>query len=270
MTDLQPILKKYPGATRDALIPILQEVQEAQGYLSRDCVIAIGQHLGLPASKVYGVATFYNQFRFQPLGRYNIQVCRGTACHVKGSEAVFNSVRKQLGIEEGDTDSDGLFTVQKVACLGCCTLAPAVQIDETTYGHVRTDTVSDMITDFLANEANRVPRTRKEQNDGEAVGEVRIGLGSCCVAGGSAKIRDALEESLETLKCRVDVKPVGCVGMCHQTPLVEVLIRRPDEQKQQITAKTAFYIPKSRPMKPERLSGGIFVPKDYYGVLKAL
>jgi NADH:ubiquinone oxidoreductase subunit F (NADH-binding)/NADH:ubiquinone oxidoreductase subunit E len=143
---------------------------------------------------------------------------------VKGASAVYDSVKKSLGITLGDTDSKGLFTVQKVACLGCCTLAPAVQIDETTYGHVRTDTVSNMITDFLENEANRVPRDALAMQKGITMGEVRIGLGSCCVAGGSAKIRDALEDSLVELKCKVDVKPVGCVGMCHRTPLLEVVI----------------------------------------------
>ena len=85
VTDLEPIVTKYPAGRRDVLIPLLQEVQDAHGYLSRDAVVRIGRHLRLPASKVYGVATFYNQFRFQPLGRFHVQVCRGTACHVKGS-----------------------------------------------------------------------------------------------------------------------------------------------------------------------------------------
>ena len=86
LTDIEPIVCKYPAGRRDALIPLLQEVQETHGYLSRDAVVRIGRHLRLPASKIYGVATFYNQFRFQPLGRYHVQVCRGTACHVKGSQ----------------------------------------------------------------------------------------------------------------------------------------------------------------------------------------
>ncbi len=86
--DIEPILERHPNARRDSLIPILQEVQEAVGYLSQDAVVRIGGHLGLPASKVYGVATFYNQFRFQPTGRFHVQVCRGTACHVKGSASV--------------------------------------------------------------------------------------------------------------------------------------------------------------------------------------
>lgn len=129
MTDLQFIFQRYPGAKRDALIPILQEVQDVQGYLSRDSVIAVGQYLGLPASKVYGVATFYNQFRFLPLGRYHIQVCRGTACHVKGSLGVLDAVRQDLGLEPGKTTRDGLFSLEVVACIGACGLAPVICIN---------------------------------------------------------------------------------------------------------------------------------------------
>ena len=88
MNDVDSVLKKHPRAGRDALIPILQEVQEEQGYLSREAVADISKHLNLPATKIYGVATFYNQFRFQPKGKYHFMVCRGTACHVKGSSRV--------------------------------------------------------------------------------------------------------------------------------------------------------------------------------------
>lgn len=145
MTDLQSIFQKYHGARRDALIPILQEVQEAQGYLSRDSVIAIGQHLGLPASKVYGVATFYNQFRFQPLGRYNIQVCRGTACHVKGSLGVLESLKRTLGIDAGQTTRDGLFSIEVVACLGACGLAPVLCINGEFHGNVKPESLGKLL-----------------------------------------------------------------------------------------------------------------------------
>jgi NADH:ubiquinone oxidoreductase subunit E len=97
-TDLAPVLQRYPNASRDALIPILQEVQQEQGYLSRDAVVQIGRHLRLPTSKIYGVATFYNQFRFQPQGRNHVQVCRGTACHVKGSAAILDAVKRELKV----------------------------------------------------------------------------------------------------------------------------------------------------------------------------
>ena len=127
--DLESILEQHPHAKRDALIPILQEVQERLGYLSRESVVRVGRHLNLPASKVYGVATFYNQFRFQPTGRFHIQVCRGTACHVKSSLAVLETVKRELQIGPGETTGDGLFSLEVVACVGACGLAPVICIN---------------------------------------------------------------------------------------------------------------------------------------------
>lgn len=128
--DLDAILSEYPDAGRDALIPLLQEVQEAFGYLSRDAILRIGRHLRLPASKIYGVATFYNQFRFQPIGKYHVQVCRGTACHVKGSHGVLEDVKQILKLQPGQTSRDGLFSLEVVACIGACGLAPVIKINE--------------------------------------------------------------------------------------------------------------------------------------------
>jgi NADH-quinone oxidoreductase subunit E len=126
---IEPILKKHPNARRDSLIPILQEVQEAQGYLSREAITRIATHLGLPPSKVYGVATFYNQFRFHAPGKLHVQVCRGTACHVKGSAAVLETARRFLKIEPGQTARDGVFSLEVVACLGTCGLAPVICVN---------------------------------------------------------------------------------------------------------------------------------------------
>lgn len=123
------ILADFPDATRDSLIPILQEVQEREGYVSRSAVVEIGRHLKLPASKIYGVATFYNQFRFSPIGKYHISVCRGTACHVKGSAAVLAALRRELGIDSGETTRDGLFSLEVVACVGACGLAPVISVN---------------------------------------------------------------------------------------------------------------------------------------------
>jgi NADH:ubiquinone oxidoreductase subunit F (NADH-binding)/NADH:ubiquinone oxidoreductase subunit E/Pyruvate/2-oxoacid:ferredoxin oxidoreductase delta subunit len=212
------------GRDESMVIPILQALQKEFKYLPEAALRRICEISDITPAQIEGVSSFFSQFRRSPAGKHMISVCDGTACHVKGADAVYSSVMNSLGIKTGDTDAAGTFTVQKVACLGCCTLAPAVQIDGVTYGHVRTDTVSSMLTDFLENEANRTPRSFQISEDGVSKGEVRIGLGSCCVAGGSAKIRDALEDSLAALSCKVDIKPVGCVGMCHRTPLVEVVI----------------------------------------------
>ena len=134
--DLDSILNEYPDAGRDSLIPLLQEVQEANGFLSRDAIVRIGRHLGLPASKIYGVATFYNQFRFQPIGKYHVQVCRGTACHVKGSYSVLEDVKQILKLQPGQTSRDGLFSLEVVACIGACGLAPVIKVNDEFYAEM--------------------------------------------------------------------------------------------------------------------------------------
>ncbi len=143
--DVEPILNEFGDAGRDALIPILQAVQERQGYLSREAMIEVGQHLDLPVSKIYGVATFYNQFRFQPQGKFHIQVCRGTACHVKGSARVLDAVRQALKIEPGQTSRDGLFSLEVVACIGACGLAPVICVNGEFYAGMTTEKVDKLI-----------------------------------------------------------------------------------------------------------------------------
>ncbi|HUS58962.1 MAG TPA: NADH-quinone oxidoreductase subunit NuoE [Planctomycetota bacterium] len=157
-TDIELILSKYQNGKRDVLIPILQEVQEQQGFLSRQAVIRVGRHLGLPASKVFGVATFYNQFRFQPNGKYHIQCCRGTACHVKGSAAVLEAIELALGIKAGQTTRDGLFSLEVVACMGACGLAPAINVNGEFFAGVAADSVREIINSY-----------RKADNDGKTV-----------------------------------------------------------------------------------------------------
>jgi len=127
--DIEPILMKHKGAQRDSLIPVLQEVQEACGYVSREAILSIGRHLGLPASKVYGVATFYNQFRFLPKGKYHVMLCRGTACHVKGSQKLLDTAVKLLKLKPGQTARDKMFSLEVVACMGACGLGPVVNVN---------------------------------------------------------------------------------------------------------------------------------------------
>jgi NADH-quinone oxidoreductase subunit E len=127
--DLQNIFQKFPDGQRDSLIPIMQEVQEVKGFLSKEAVVSIGEFLKLPASKIYGVATFYNQFRFKPLGQYHIQICRGTACHVKGSSSLLEVLKHELKINGGETTRDGLFSIEVVACIGACGLAPVIAVN---------------------------------------------------------------------------------------------------------------------------------------------
>jgi len=144
------LLDRFPNARREDLIPILQAVQEGFGFLSRSAMLEIGRRLNLPVSKVYGVATFYNQFRFQPLGRVHCQVCRGTACHVKGSAAVLDALRQHLRIEPGQTTRDGRYSLEVVACLGACGLAPVVAINGEFHAGVAADAVQKILRQYDA------------------------------------------------------------------------------------------------------------------------
>lgn len=161
-TDIGEILARHPNARRDALIPILQDVQEAAGYLSRGAVIRVARHLGLSAAKVYGVATFYNQFRFQGTGLYHVQVCRGTACHVKGSAKVLEVVQRALGVQPGQTGRDGLFSLEVVACVGACGLAPVICVNGEFYAGM-TPEKAKTIMDSYRKKATDDVKTKSRQ-----------------------------------------------------------------------------------------------------------
>ncbi|MGC9471934.1 MAG: NADH-quinone oxidoreductase subunit NuoE [Bacteroidales bacterium] len=143
--DIKEILREYPESGRSNLIPILQEIQERQGYLSPEAVKEVGEYLSLPASKIFGVATFYNQFRFEPKGKYHIQVCRGTACHVLGSATVLEELEKTLKIKAGQTTRDGLFSLEVVACIGACGLAPVISINGEFHARVTAASIHQII-----------------------------------------------------------------------------------------------------------------------------
>ncbi|GAB4285038.1 MAG: NADH-quinone oxidoreductase subunit NuoE [Candidatus Rifleibacteriota bacterium] len=148
MSVVEKVIKQISNPGRDSLIPILQAVQEEEGYISRESVIEIGKALNLPASKIYGVATFYNQFRFTPYGKYNIQVCRGTACHVKGSANLLNRLERELGILAGETTRDGVFSIEVVACIGACGLAPVIAINGNFHAKVTPDDIPGILEHY--------------------------------------------------------------------------------------------------------------------------
>lgn len=126
---LSSILSSFEGR-RDELIPILQRVQEQFGFLSQDNMLEVGRFTGVPESGVYAVATFYAQFRFTPIGRTSVTVCRGTACYVKGAKRILDEAEKQLGISEGQTTDDLEYSLETVACIGCCGLSPCIMINK--------------------------------------------------------------------------------------------------------------------------------------------
>ena len=142
------VLENYSFAKRDKLIPILQDVQAAEGFISKPAALKVAKHLNIPASKVYGVATFYNQFRFKPVGKHHVMICRGTACHVKGSAAVLKMCEEVLGIKAGDTSRDGLFSIEVVSCIGACGLAPIISINGEFHAKVTADKLRKLVEDL--------------------------------------------------------------------------------------------------------------------------
>jgi len=145
--DLVKIFEKY-AKKRENVIPLLQDVQEKYGYLSKENLISISEYLNVPTSNVYGVATFYNQFRLVPLGKHIIRVCRGTACHVKGSLKILEKLESELKIKAGETTEDGLFSLETVACVGACSIAPVITIDEEFYGRLQAKDVTALVEKY--------------------------------------------------------------------------------------------------------------------------
>jgi NADH-quinone oxidoreductase subunit E len=126
---LNKILSKYGGDKSD-LIPILQDIQSNLGYLSEEAIIEVSKFTGIPESEIYGVATFYTQFRFTPVGKRHVMVCKGTACHVKGAPQIIEGIERHLGIKEGEVTFDLEYSLESVGCLGCCALAPCAMVNE--------------------------------------------------------------------------------------------------------------------------------------------
>lgn len=211
------------GRDGEKVILILQEVQKKLNFLPSEALKHICRITDITPGQLSGVATFYSQFRHIPAGEHIIKICTGTACHVKGSTLISDSFKRTLGIDASTSTSiDKLFSVEEVACLGCCTLAPVVQIDHKTYGHVRPNQTEEIITDFLGSMDKK--GVTEELPEGDQIdAEVRIGLGSCCVAGGSREVLESVMEVKKDYELNIRLKAVGCVGVCNQTPLLEIV-----------------------------------------------
>jgi NADH:ubiquinone oxidoreductase subunit F (NADH-binding)/NADH:ubiquinone oxidoreductase subunit E len=257
------ILEDKGRAPHD-VIPVLQAVQDKFNYLPEAALARITAVSDITAAQIFGISTFYSQFRHKPVGKHIIKVCVGTACHVKGAMQVFDALARELELKNGeDTDDKGLFTLDQVACLGCCTIAPVVQIDDITYGHVSTEKVPEIIEDFL-NGSDKAGLVKYELNNSKlkSQGEIRIGLGSCCIASGSEEVKQELESTLNRQKIKVDVKQVGCVGICNQVPLME--IHKPGEIPAYYTKIQAAEVKKiiNKHFKPagpiEKIKSGIY------------
>ncbi len=212
------------GTQRSTIIPLLQAIQTEFSYLPYDAIERIYERTKIDRAQLISVSTFYSQFRYIPLGKHLIKVCTGTACHVKGASNVYDAFLRQLNIKEGGTTTDDkLFSVEKIACLGCCTLAPVVQIDEKIYGHVLPGKVDEVISDFIVLQANKKEEEIAKEKK-QLAGEIRLGMGSCCMASGSADIYQELQTASAQLGIEVKIKPVGCVGVCNKVPLIDVVL----------------------------------------------
>lgn len=143
--DLDTILKKYKQGRREDLIPLLQEIQTENGYLSEEAIVKVGSHLGLSTTKIFGLATFYDQFRFVPEGKIHIRICNGTSCFMSGSQAVINKFREELKIEPGQTTRNGNFSFEVVTCMGGCHHGPVIMINGDYTTHVRSEQVPELI-----------------------------------------------------------------------------------------------------------------------------
>ena len=139
------------SATAGSLIPLLQSAQDSYGYVPEKVINYISEFAGVPAAEIYGVITFYSQFRLKPLGKYIVKICEGTACHVNGAKSVVNMLLNELGIGIGETTDDGMFSVLSVACLGCCSLAPVMMINNEKYGNLTPDKVRKVLKKYRQN-----------------------------------------------------------------------------------------------------------------------
>jgi len=128
-----------------AVIPALQEIQDAYGYIPPAAIERIAENIGVPSSEIYGIVTFYSQFRLEPVGENLIKVCHGTACHLSGAERIAQAIAQATGAEEGETSRDGKFTVERVACLGCCSLAPCTMINNEVHGRLTPESIGKIV-----------------------------------------------------------------------------------------------------------------------------
>lgn len=149
------LFQKYPKNDRSNLIALLQDVQDIYGYLPEEALKDISEHLNISLSSVYGVATFYNQFRLTPLGKNVIRVCRGTACHVKNSANLLIALENELGITAGKTTRDKLFTLETVACIGACSIAPVININDEYYGRVTVKEIPKILNKYRKEELSK-------------------------------------------------------------------------------------------------------------------
>ena len=212
------------GRSRRVIIPLLQALQAEFSYLPSDALQRVYERTEIDRAQMISVSTFYAQFRHIPYGRHIIKVCTGTACHVKGANNVYDAFRRELNMdEETITTADQQYSIEKIACLGCCALAPVVQIDEKIFGHVQPGRVKEVLDEFQQYAQEQEAQAAEEAKE-PPIGEVRLGMENCCQASGTAAIYQAVLDASQELGIKVAIKPVSCVGACNQVPLIDVAL----------------------------------------------
>ncbi|MEJ2108942.1 MAG: NAD(P)H-dependent oxidoreductase subunit E [Acidobacteriota bacterium] len=235
--DLNPVdtILGKEGRDPEAVIPILQSIQSEYRYLPEDALRYVSRAGGIHPARIAGVSTFYTQFRHKPVGKHMIRVCVGTACHVSGATSIDSELRRCLNLSgDEDTDASGQFTIEQVACIGSCSLAPIVTIDQGIFGHMSAFSAADTLKDFIRNHAGDENNGNGSQSNRSASSrnisaasvsnpmEIRIGTGSCGVASGALEVLEELEKQVAYMGGAAIIKSVGCRGICHREPLVEI------------------------------------------------
>jgi len=225
------IVAKY-GHKKGSLIALLQLIQGEFGYLPRQAIERLSQKIDIAPAEIIAVYSFYAQFRATPVGRQHIKVCHGTACHVSGADKVSYALKEELGINHGQTTKDGEFSIENVACLGCCSLAPVVMIQDETYGARKSDKIKRIVKDRRAaaagprgqNQSAAVSGTKPAAlKPAPGITLLRLGMGSCGIAAGARKTLAAINSLAAEKGLELEIMSTGCNGMCHEEPLLEVV-----------------------------------------------
>ena len=203
---MEGVLRQYQDDST-SLIMILQQAQAIYGYLPQEVIYHVAERTGNSPAKVMGVATFYSYFRLKPMGIYQIMLCDGTACHVNGSDRIRAAITQELGIHNGETTEDGMFTLNEVACLGCCSLAPVMMINGDTYGNLTPEKTINIL------------RQLRQRESGEGI-RILVGQGSCGVSAGAGRVAKVLAGHM-TATDSFTVETTGCIGMCYLEPIVD-------------------------------------------------
>lgn len=230
--ELDAIIAQH-GTKLSSAIPILQSIQAKFRHVPPEAIEYVSKKTEIPAAELYGVATFYTQFRLAPVGKHMVKVCHGTACHVAGAQGISDIMGETLSIPKGvGTTEDKFFTVESVACLGCCSLAPVMMVDEDVHAKLSRPKIAKIIKSYRDKASGKISAA-KDPLEGlgpvcpdtgpKSISKVLVGMGSCGIASGARAVYELMKSAKEKLGINFELKETGCIGMCHREPLVELI-----------------------------------------------